>query len=112
MDRAAPRWAYLPTAAGGVESKERARPAGEHCRQLPPELSDVRVPGRVHAAMEPVQARVLKPVLDRVRAGAGLEQLRASDHAVLRSGEPRDELIELEGAQNVRCARGTPCAGL
>jgi hypothetical protein len=54
------------------------------------------MPCGIHAAMKSLKPRASQSVLDRIRAGTGLEQLGAGDHAVLLRREPSDELIELD----------------
>jgi hypothetical protein len=50
--------------------------------------------GRVHAAVEAMQASALEPVPDRPPAEAELQELRPADHAVLAVREGGDQPVD------------------
>jgi hypothetical protein len=67
-------------------AQQRAIAAGEHGGHAAAKIPDARLPGRVHTAVDAVQAAALELALDRADAEPLLEQLRARDHAVLPRG--------------------------
>ena len=57
----------------------------------------------VDAAVDPTQASVLLPVLDRARANPGLRQLAPSDDSVLVLGEFTDDDVDFSPYDGVKC---------
>jgi hypothetical protein len=63
--------------------------AGEDGGEPPSLLGDLGVADRVDAAVEPVEVAAPDQSLDPIDAEAGIEELAASDNAVLAGGDRR-----------------------